>query len=95
MIRLDLMNDDEVIKWIKRKIASICLVIITLVLLVYSGVVRALDPNLLDNFIVIAVIVYLISIPSIKFFLDKLIFNVDGKRKSQLAKAIRYKHIKK
>ncbi len=94
MNKLDLMTDEEVIRWIKKRISTICIILITLILLVYSRVINSLNQNLLDNFIVIAMLVYLISILSIKFFLDKMIFNVDGKKKSQIAKSIRDKYRK-
>ena len=94
MSRLDLMTDDQVINWIKRRITIITLMIITLVLLLYSKVIASVDSRLLDKFIIVSIIVYLISILSIKFFLDKLIFNLDANKKSKKAKSIRDKYKK-
>ena len=94
MSRLDLMTDDQVINWIKRRITIITLMIITLVLLLYSKVIASVDSRLLDKFIIVSIIVYLISILYIKFFLDKLIFNLDANKKSKMAKSIRDKYKK-
>lgn len=95
MSRLDLMSDEEVIKWIKKRITIICLILITLVLIVYSRVICKLDPNLLNYFMIIAIFIYLISVLSIKFFLDKLIFNISNNKKAEMAKLIRAKYNKK
>lgn len=94
MSKFELMNDEEVIKCMKNRIAMICIGIITLVLLLYSKIIDCLNPYLSKYFFVIAIIVYLISVLSIKFFLNKVIFNMDSKSKSQMAKSIRSKYKK-
>lgn len=95
MTKLDLMNDEQVIKWIKQRIASICIIMITLVLFIYSRVVNRLNPSLLDKFVIIAIFIFLISILCVKFFLDKIIFNMDNKKKAYMVKSIRAKYNKK
>ena len=94
MSKFELMNDEEVIKCMKNRIAMICIVIITLILLLYYKSIDCLNPYLSRYFFIIAIIVYLISILSIKFFLNKVIFNKDSNSKSQMAKAIRSKYKK-
>ena len=94
MNKLDSMSDDQVIDWIKKKIIIICLVVVTIMIIIYSAIINLLNPSLLDNFMLIAIVIYMITILSLRFFVNKLIFNKNNPHKAERAKNIRSRYRK-